>query len=76
MVYASNKYFCPNVYVLAISASYIHHNVNMLSICTLILSFLPLYLESRPMMSHHVIYHVTAVICLFIIKEKSKEKNR
>ena len=35
---------------------------------------------SRPMTSHHVICHVTAVTCLFIVKEKgkinSKEKKR
>jgi len=28
--------------------------------------------KSRPMTSHYVIYHVTAVICLFIIQKKNK----
>jgi len=40
--------------------------------CTLISSFQPLLPESRPMISHHVTCHVTAVTCLFIVKEKKR----
>ena len=45
-------------------------------ICALISSFQFFFLDSRPMTSHHVTYHVTTVMCLFIIKEKEKKKKR
>jgi len=28
------------------------------------------------MISHHVVYHVTAVTCLFIVQKKRKEKEK
>ena len=31
---------------------------------------------SRPMTSHHVICHVTAVTCLFIINERKKKNQK
>ena len=38
---------------------------------------LVLLLDSRPITSYHVMCHVTAVMCLFIVQEiKVKEKKR
>ena len=47
---------------------------HVLYICALISFFQFFLLESRPMISHHVTYHVTAVICLFIIKIKQRKE--
>jgi len=64
---------CPNVHVLSISVLCVHHEVNILLTCTLIISFQLLLPESRLMTSHHVTFHVTVVTCLFIIQKKKKE---
>ena len=33
------------------------------------------YTPLRPMTSHHVTYHVTAITCLFIVKKRKKKRN-
>ena len=47
----------------------------MLLTCILILFFQLLLLSYRLMNLCHVMYHVTEVICLFIVQEKQKKRN-
>jgi len=69
MVHANDKSPYPNVHTLSISVLYIYYKINMLLTCILMSFFQPLPLESRPMISHHVTCHVTAVIYLFFLKK-------
>ena len=77
MVHAANNYSCPNVYTLSMSTPYVHCVVTMHLTCSLTL-FIQTHLAcSRPMTSHHVTSHVTAVMCLFIVnKEKEFQRKR
>ena len=77
MVYATNNYSCPNIYVLSISVPCVHHEVAMQLTCSLISSIWSTPAYSRPITSHHVTSHMTAVTCLFIInKKKEIQKKR
>ena len=51
---------------------YVYYKVNIPLIYTLILSFQPLLLDSRLMTS----YHITTVICLFIVQKIRKIENK
>jgi len=54
------------------SALGVYYEINMLLTCILTLFFQPLLLESRPMTSHYMTYHVIMVIYLFIVQKKTK----
>jgi len=62
--------------VSAISVQYVYHKVNMPSTYILMLFFQSLLLESRLITSCYVMYHLTMIICLFIIQEKQKQNKR
>ena len=64
MVHTSNKYYS-TVHVLPISVQYIHYEINIPLTYILMSSFQPLFLDSRPMTSFHVMFYVTALMCLF-----------
>ena len=77
MVCATNNYYYPNVYASSISILYVHYEVAIQLTCSLTSSIWFTPARSRPMTSHHVTSHVTAVMCLFIVnkrKRNSKEK--
>ena len=76
MGHATNNYSCLNIHVSSISAPCIHYEVAMLLTCFLILFIQTTLVHSRPMISHHVISHVTTVICLFIVNKKKKKFKR
>jgi len=64
-----------NVYISTMSAQYIYYELNMLLTCTLMSFFQLFLLDSRPMISCHVMSCVI-VTCLFIIQEKEKSNQR
>ena len=70
MVHAINNYSFPNVHASFISVSCIYYKIAMPLTCFLTLSIQTTLVCSMPMISHHVTIHVTAVTCLFIVKEK------
>ena len=55
---------------------HVFHKNTMLYTYTLTSSFQSLFAQFRPMTSHHVIYHITTVICLFIVNKKKNQKER
>ena len=65
-----------NIYSTLKSMHYlcIHYEIDILLTCSLMSSFWSTLAQSRPIISHHVIYHVTSVMCLFIINRKKKKK--
>ena len=59
MVCATNNYACPYIHATTLFSTQGHHVVYMYP--NVIFQILPPY--SRPMMSHYVTCHVTAVSC-------------
>ena len=62
--------------MLFISIQCVYYEINILLTYTLISSFQPLLLDSRPMTLCHVMLHMTTVTYIFIIQEKEKRKKK
>ena len=70
MVHANINLPCPEVYTLSMSAPCVYYEVNMLLTYSLTSFIQSALVYSRLITSHHVICHVTTVMCLFIINQK------
>ena len=76
MVHATNNYSCPNVHASSMSTLYVHYEIAIQLICSLISSIQSAPVCSRPMTLHHVTSHVTLVTCLFIANKNKKKFKR
>ena len=70
MVHANINLPCPKVYTSSMSALCVYYEVNILLTCSLTSFIQSALVYSRSITSHHVICHVTTVMCLFIINQK------
>jgi len=77
MVHATNNYTCPYVHAATSCPPHSLLKATILYTYALTLSFEILLPCSRPMTSHHVTCHVTAVSCASLLsKIKIKEKRK
>ena len=75
IVYATNNYSCPNVYMLFMSVLCVHYEIVIQLTCSLISSIQTTLVHFKPMTSHYVTSHVTTVSCTSSSSIKTRKRN-